>query len=96
MKACRVHRFGPPDVIAFEETTTPAPNKDEVLVRIEAAGVGPWDTWVRSGKSVINHDLPLTLGSDFSGIVTAIANGATPFQVGQQVYGVTNALFTGA
>ncbi|HEX4478905.1 MAG TPA: NADP-dependent oxidoreductase [Polyangiaceae bacterium] len=69
MKACRVHHFGPPEVIAFEDVPRPEPAPDELLVRIIAAGVGPWDAWVRAGKSALPQPLPLTLGSDFSGKV---------------------------
>ena len=43
MKACRVHRFGPPEVIVFEDVLRPAPGEGEVLVRVRASGVGPWD-----------------------------------------------------
>ena len=67
MKANRVHRFGAPDVIRFEEVARPTPGSGEVLVRVAAAGVGPWDTWIRAGKSVLPQPLPLTLGSDLSG-----------------------------
>jgi NADPH:quinone reductase-like Zn-dependent oxidoreductase len=41
MKACCVHRFGPPEVIVFEDVPRPAPGEGEVLVRVMAAGVGP-------------------------------------------------------
>jgi hypothetical protein len=71
MKAARVHRFGPPEVITIEETATPLPGDDEILVRVAACGVGPWDAWVRAGKSAIEQPLPLTLGADLSGTVAA-------------------------
>ena len=61
MKAARVHRFGSPDVIAIEEIEPPRPGDGEVLVRVRAAGVGPWDAWIRAGKSVLPQPLPLTL-----------------------------------
>jgi NADPH:quinone reductase-like Zn-dependent oxidoreductase len=72
MKACRVHHFGTPDVISFDDVTRPDPGEGEVLVRVKAAGVGPWDAWIRAGKSVIPQPLPLILGSDLSGTVEAI------------------------
>jgi NADPH:quinone reductase-like Zn-dependent oxidoreductase len=75
MKACRVHHFGPPDVISFEDVARPHPGEGEVLVRVKAAGVGPWDAWIRAGKSVLPQPLPLILGSDLSGTVEAIAGG---------------------
>jgi NADPH:quinone reductase-like Zn-dependent oxidoreductase len=96
MKASRVHRFGSPEVIAFEDVERPEPGEGEVLVRITAAGVGPWDGWIRAGKSVLPQPLPLTLGSDLSGTVEATGPGATGFAPGDEVFGVTNARFTGA
>src|SRR6188768_663228 len=96
MKACRIHRFGAPEVISFEDVECPEPGENEVLVRVRAAGVGPWDSWVRSGQSVLPQPLPLTLGADLSGTVAAIGTGVRGFQLGQAVFGVTNARFTGA
>jgi NADPH:quinone reductase-like Zn-dependent oxidoreductase len=96
MKAARVHRYGPPDVIAVEDIDIPLPDKDQVLVRVSAAGVGPWDGWIRSGKSVLPQPLPLTLGSDLSGTVEAVGSGVTGFQLGDEVFGVTNTRFTDA
>jgi NADPH:quinone reductase-like Zn-dependent oxidoreductase len=96
MKACRVHHFGPPDVISFEDVPRPAPGAGEVLVRVKAAGVGPWDAWIRAGKSALPQPLPLTLGSDLSGVVEAVGPGVTAVKPGTQVFGVTNPRFTGA
>ena len=53
----------------MEEIETPAPGENDVLVRVLAAGVGPWDAWIRADKSALPQPLPLTLGSDLSGIV---------------------------
>ena len=44
MKAIRVHEFGGPEVLKLEEVGTPKPSAGEVLVRIHAAGVNPYDT----------------------------------------------------
>src|SRR4051812_39858020 len=96
IKAVRVHNFGPPDVIALEAIERPTPGSGEVLVRVAAAGVGPWDAWIRAGKSVLPQPLPLTLGSDLSGVVAACGSGVAPFKPGDAVFGVTNARFTGA
>ena len=96
LKACRVHRFGPPEVITLEDIQTPEPGKGEVLVQVGAAGVGPWDAWIRAGKSVLPQPLPLTLGSDLSGIVEAIGPRETAFVPGDHVFGVTNPRFVGA
>jgi NADPH:quinone reductase-like Zn-dependent oxidoreductase len=96
MIAARVHRFGPPDAIMLETTPVPLPGDHEVLVRVKAAGVGPWDGLIRAGKSVLPQPLPLTLGSDLSGIVAAVGRGVTSFVPGDVVFGVTNPRFTGA
>jgi NADPH:quinone reductase-like Zn-dependent oxidoreductase len=96
MTACQVHHFGGPEAITFDHITRPEPGADEVLVRVLAAGVGPWDAWIRAGKSVLPQPLPLTLGSDLSGIVEAVGPGVTTFRPGDAVFGVTNARFTGA
>ena len=96
MKAARVHRFGPPDVIAIEDIAIPQPGTGEVLVRVVAAGVGPWDAWIRAGKSALPQPLPVTLGSDFSGAVEVVGPAVTGFQPGDRVFGVTNARFVGA
>lgn len=96
MLAARVHRFGGPDVITIETIARPQPGEDEVLIRVKAAGVGPWDAWVRSGRSALPQPLPLTLGSDLSGVIETVGPGVTTFQPGEAVFGVTNARFTGA
>src|ERR1700761_1367747 len=96
MKAARVHQFGGTEQIMLEEIEHPEPAEHEVLVQVEACGVGPWDAWVRAGKSVIEQPLPLTLGSDLSGHVAAVGRGVSSFHVGEAVFGVTNPRFTGA
>src|SRR5215470_9848240 len=96
MKAARIHRFGPPDVIEVEDMTRPSPAPGEVLVRVAAAGVGPWDALIREGKSTVSPPPPLTLGSDLSGVVEAVGTGVSQFKNGDEVYGVTNPQFVGA
>jgi NADPH:quinone reductase-like Zn-dependent oxidoreductase len=96
MKAVRVHRFGGPDVLVIDELPIPAPGPGELLVRVAAAGVGPWDALIREGKSKVSPPPPLTLGSDLSGVVEAVGARVADFKVGDQVYGVTNPQFCGA
>jgi NADPH:quinone reductase-like Zn-dependent oxidoreductase len=95
-KAARVHSYGGPEVITLEDVELTAPAEGEVLVQVKAAGVGPWDAWIRAGKSALPQPLPLTLGSDLSGIVTAVGPDVTAFVPGDHVYGVTNPRFIGA
>ena len=96
MMAWRVHEFGPPSVMRFERVRRPNPGPSEVLVKVEAAGVGPWDGWIRAGKSALPQPLPLILGSDLSGEVMAVGPGVSDLPMGDQVYGVTNPQFIGA
>jgi NADPH:quinone reductase-like Zn-dependent oxidoreductase len=95
MTAARVHQFGGPGAIVLEEIPVPAPAAGEVLVKVDAAGVGPWDSWIRAGKSALPQPLPLTLGSDLSGVVVSVGPGVTAFAPGEAVFGVTNPQFTG-
>jgi NADPH:quinone reductase-like Zn-dependent oxidoreductase len=96
MMAWRVHEYGPPDVMRFERIPRPDPGRDEVLVKVEAAGVGPWDGWIRAGKSALPQPLPLTPGSDIAGEIVAVGQGVSRPPVGEQIYGVTNSQFVGA
>ena len=66
-----------------------------MLLRVKAAGVGPWDALIRSGRSVLPQPLPLTLGSDVAGVVESVGSGVSQFQAGDAVFGATNARFTG-
>jgi NADPH:quinone reductase-like Zn-dependent oxidoreductase len=93
MKAIRIHRFGGPEVLSVEDLARPIPAADEVLVRIEAAGVGPWDGWIRAGRSALPQPLPLTLGSDIAGVVVAVGRDVDNLKEKDEVYGVTNPRF---
>src|SRR5690242_4929337 len=96
MNAARIHRFGSPDVILVEDIPRPSPATGEVLVRVVAAGVGPWDALIREGNSKVSPPPPLTLGSDLSGVVETVGPGVNQFHPRDDVYGVTNAQFVGA
>ncbi len=96
MKAARIHRFGGPEVIEIDDLVRPTPESDQVLVRVAAAGVGPWDALIREHKSVVNAPLPLTLGSDFSGLVESVGRDVHHFGPGDAVFGATNPQFIGA
>jgi NADPH:quinone reductase-like Zn-dependent oxidoreductase len=96
VKAARIHSFGPPDVVVVEEVPMPSPGLGEVLVRVIAAGVAPWDAIIREGKSKVSPQPPLTLGSDLSGVVEKVGPGVTDLAPADEVYGVTNPQFCGA
>src|SRR4029450_13163730 len=95
MHPIRVHDFGGLDSLVEEDVPQPAPGDGEVLLRVKAAGVGPWDALIRSGRSVLPQPLPLTLGSDVAGLVESVGARGSHFQVGDAVFGATNAQFTG-
>ncbi len=96
MKAGRIHSFGPPNAIVIDEMSCPTPEEGELVVRVAAAGVGPWDALIREGKSVVQVSLPIILGSDLAGIVDSVGAGVAPFKPGDEVFGVTNKQFCGA
>jgi NADPH:quinone reductase-like Zn-dependent oxidoreductase len=95
MKAIRVHAYGSPEQLVLENVPIPDPQSGEVLVRVIAAGVGPWDALVRGGTSGVAQRLPLIPGSDIAGVVEHIAGNESSFRPGDEVFGVTNATFTG-
>jgi NADPH2:quinone reductase len=94
MKAIRVHEFGGPEVLKLEEVPTPRPAAGQVLVRIHAAGVNPYDTYMRNGVYAIKPPLPYTPGSDGAGTVEAVGEGVTRVKPGDRVY--TAKTLTGA
>jgi len=94
MKAILVHEFGGPEVLKLEELPTPRPAAGQVLVRIHAAGVNPYDTYMRSGLYPVKPALPYTPGSDAAGIVEAVGEGVTKVKKGDRVY--TAKTLTGA
>jgi NADPH:quinone reductase len=86
MKAILVREFGGPDVLKLEEVPTPKPAAGEVLVRIHAAGVNPYDTYMRAGTYPRKPPLPYTPGSDGAGVVEAIGEGVKKVKRGDRVY----------
>lgn len=93
MKAARVHEFGGIDAIVIDDIPIPVCASDQVVVRVKATGVGNWDALAREGK--IPQPLPLTLGAEVSGIVEDVGTETLDFAPGDEVFGLTNQLFTG-
>src|SRR5713101_2484729 len=89
MKAIRVHEFGGPEVLKFEEVPTPKPAAGEVLVRVRAAGVNPYDTYMRNGTYAIKPPLPYTPVSDAAGTIESVGDGVTKAKPGNRVYTAT-------
>ena len=86
MKAILVHEFGGPEVLKLEELPTPKPAAGQVLVRIHAAGVNPYDTYMRSGTYAQKPALPYTPGSDGAGVIEAVGEGVKKVKGGDRVY----------
>lgn len=88
MKAVRVHNYGGPEVLRFEDAPRPTPDSGELLIRVQAASVNPLDWKVRAGymKDYIPLPLPFTPGWDVSGVVEAVGSGVTKFKKGDDVY----------
>jgi NADPH:quinone reductase len=86
MKAIRVHEFGPPEVLKLEEIPTPKPAAGQVLVRIHAAGVNPYEAAQRAGTYPVKPNLPYTPGSDAAGVVEAVGDAITKVKTGDRVY----------
>jgi NADPH2:quinone reductase len=86
MKAILVHQFGGPEVLKLEEVPTPKPAAGQVLVRIHAAGVNPYDTYMRAGTYAVKPPLPYTPGSDGAGVIEAVGEGVKKVKPGDRVY----------
>lgn len=86
MKAIRVHAFGGPEVMKLEEVPDLTPDAGQVVVRVNAVGVNPVDTYIRSGLYAVKPTLPYTPGADAAGIIEAIGAGVKRVTTGQSVY----------
>jgi NADPH:quinone reductase len=94
MRAVRVHRFGDPEVLQLEEVDLRPPGPGEVLVRLQAAGVNPVDTYMRSGQYGVLPPLPFTPGSDGAGIVEAVGASEAPGTAGLRGPSVGDRVYT--
>ncbi|WP_328453462.1 NADP-dependent oxidoreductase [Amycolatopsis sp. NBC_00438] len=94
MKAIRLHEFGGPEVLRYDDVPVPEPGPGEVLVRVHAIGVNPPDWYVREGMPGVPPGMlpPLTLplipGTDVSGVVEAVADDVEEFAAGDEVLGL--------
>jgi NADPH:quinone reductase-like Zn-dependent oxidoreductase len=88
MKAVRIHTYGGPEVLVYEDVARPQAAAGEVLLRVHAAGVNPADWKTRRGPARPGAVLPMILGWDVSGTVEALGPGVTEFQEGDAVYGM--------
>jgi NADPH:quinone reductase-like Zn-dependent oxidoreductase len=88
MKAVRIHSYGGTEVLCYEEAPRPTPGPGEVLIRVHASSVNPFDIAVRNGymHGWFNYSFPLILGSDTAGTVEEVGEGVTNLTVGDRVY----------
>lgn len=86
MKAVRVNEYGKP--VQIEDLPKPKPADDQVLVRVHAASINPFDSAVAAGYLSFMTTLPLTLGADFSGEVVEVGKDVTHVKPGDAVYGL--------
>jgi len=75
MKAVRIHQFGGPEVLTYEDVHDPRPRKDQVLIRVRACALNHLDIWVRQGLPGVN--LPHILGSDIAGEIVEVGEYVT-------------------
>src|SRR5688572_20221132 len=83
MRAIRIHETGGVEKLRVEDIAVPPPGPGEIRLRVEAAGVNFIDTYKRSGLYPVT--LPLTLGQEAAGVVTAVGDGVQEFQIGDRV-----------
>jgi NADPH2:quinone reductase len=93
MKAIVVREFGGPERLTLEEVVDPAPGPGQVLVRIHAVGVNPYDTYMLSGNYATKPALPYTPGADAAGVVEAVGAGVTDLAVGARVWVLGTSIF---
>jgi NADPH:quinone reductase-like Zn-dependent oxidoreductase len=88
MKAVCIHSYGRADVLSYESASRPTPGEGELLIRVHATSVNPFDCAVRAGymASYFNYSFPLILGTDVSGVIEELGPGVNHFSPGEEVY----------
>tara|TARA_R110002124_G_scaffold9586_13_gene49287 strand:- start:4443 stop:5438 length:996 start_codon:yes stop_codon:yes gene_type:complete len=92
MKAIRLHAFGGPEVLVYEDAPRPVTGPDEVLVRTHAVGLNPPDWYLREGYKMLPPEwrpqlpFPIIVGTDISGEVVAVGDDVRGFSIGDAVY----------
>jgi len=91
VKAAQINKFGNSSVIELVDIEKPKAGKGQVLVKVYASSVNPFDIKLSQG-AMPDLPLPMVLGGDIAGVVTEIGEGVENFSVGNKVYGSANAL----
>lgn len=86
MKAAVVNKFGGYEALEYQDVPTPEPGPDDVLIKIEAAGLNRADLGTRAGAGrYTEQDLPLIMGFEFAGTAAAVGANVQDILVGQRV-----------
>lgn len=95
MKAAQINEYGDISKIKLVEIEKPTVQNKQVLVKIHASSINPFDTKFRKGefKEMAPVAFPITLGNDFAGEIAEIGADVTGFKVGDKVFGHANAVF---
>src|SRR5262245_47464799 len=93
MRAVALDKFGGPETLKIQDVPIPQMEPQEVLIRIEAAGVGAWDPFEREGGFVeltgIKPKFPYVIGTDGAGTIAAVGKDVSQFKEGDRVYALT-------
>src|SRR5262245_60590389 len=88
MKAVRIHEYGGPEVLRYEDAPMPVIGPDEVLIQVHASSVNPVDWVMQEGyfKDFMPLGFPAILGRDVAGVIEAVGTAVTALQPGDAVY----------
>jgi NADPH2:quinone reductase len=86
MRAIVARAFGGPEVLELHNVPDPMPGPTQVLVHVQAVGVNPYDTYMRTGNYAIKPPLPYTPGSDAAGVIAAAGSDVNDVALGARVF----------
>lgn len=89
MKAIRIHQYGPPENLKYEDAPRPDPGPGEVFVRVHATALNPIDWKIRAGylQNWLKYTLPMIPGWDVSGVIESAASDVVEWKPGDEIYG---------
>ena len=88
MKAVRLHAFGRPEALVYEDAPEPQPQAGEILIRVHATAVTPtefaWEPTLHT-RTGVARPFPLIMGHEFSGVIAALGPGIAGCAAGEAV-----------